>query len=136
MAYDITEGNDLFVIEETNCRGDVHQNKFKVQVPLVKRAVEYALLSKDEKEEKEEEIGVFLDSFENYSITMLLASIICCQQFIPNINPKSFLHSLEVRGKFGVEGEEQNYGVGLTKELAYQAFCEIKVEVIDDEDWD
>lgn len=135
MAYDITEGNDLFVIEEINCRGEVSQNKFKVQVPLIKQAVEYALLSQDEQMEMEEEIDEFLDSFDNYSITSLLASIIQAKQFIPNVDPNQFITDLEEKGRCGAESEEQIYGVGLTKELAYQAFCEVQVEC-SDEGWD
>lgn len=135
MAYDITEGNELYVLEEINCRGDVRQNKFKIQVPLIKQAVDYALLSQEERDEMEEEIDEFLDSFENYSITNLLASIIQAKQFNPNVDPNEFITKLEQEGKFSVESEEQGYGVGITKELAYQAFCEIQV-ICDDEGWD
>lgn len=134
MTYDITEGNDLFVLEEVNCRGDVTQNKFKVQVPLIKQAVDYALLSDEERDEMEEEIDEFLDSFENYSITSLLASIIQVKQFIPNCDVNEFLTNLEQKGRFSVDSEECVYGVGITKELAYQAFCEVRIE--SNEDWE
>lgn len=134
MAYDITEGNDLFVLEEINCRGEVKQNKFKVQVPLIKQAVEYALLTSAEQLEMEEEIDEFLDSFDNYSLTMLLSTIISSPTYLVDFDPTTFLTNLEEKGRCGVEGEEQIYGVGLTKELAYQAFCEVQVEC-SDEGW-
>lgn len=134
MAYNLDECNELYVLEEINCRGDVSQNKFKVQFPLIQQAVFYALLSQDEKDEMEEEIDEFLDSFDNYSITNLLASIIAAQQFIPTVNPTSFISKLVEEGKFSVESEEQGYGVGVTKELAYQAYCEVQF-ICDDEGW-
>ena len=135
MSYDITEGNNLFVLEEINCRGDITHNKFKVQVPLIKQAVEYALLSPDEKDEMEEEIDSFLDSFENYSLTSLLAAIIGSTNFLVDFDPNTIITKLEEEGKFSIESEECGYGVGLTKELAYQAFCEIQV-VCDEDGWE
>lgn len=126
---------DLFVVEEINCRGDVRQNKFKVQLSLIQQAIDYALLTQQEQLEIEEEIDTFLDSFENYSITNLLCSIIQIKQFIPDFDPITFMTNLKEKGLVGVESEESVYGIGLTKELAYQAFCEIKVGY-DDNDWD
>lgn len=135
MSFDITEGNDLYVFEEVNSRGDISQKKFKVQVPLIKQAVDYALLSQSERNDQEEEIDEFLDSFENYSITRLLACIVCCNSYLPNFDPNDIMVQLVEKGRFGVEGEEECYGVGVTKELAYQAFSEIQVNV-NDEGWD
>jgi hypothetical protein len=123
---------DLFVLEEINNRGDVSQNKFKVQLPLIQQAVDYALMSQDDRDEIEQEIDEFLDSFENYSLTTLLASIIGASSFIPNFDPNSVMDELKEKGRFGVESEEQIYGVGTTKELAYQAFSEIQTTCEDD----
>lgn len=132
MYNDIDKCGDLYVLEEINCRGEVKQHKFKIQVPLIKQAVFYALLSEDEKNEMEEEIDDFLNSFDNNSIATLLSSIIASQQF--DFDPTSFITKLVEEGRFGVESEEQSYGVGITKELAYQAFCEI--QNVDNDDWD
>lgn len=126
---------DLFVLEEINCRGDVRQNKFKIQLPLIQQAIDYALLTQQEQLEIEEEIDTFLDSFENYSITNLLCSIIQIKQFIPDFDPITFMTNLNEKGLVGVESEECGYGIGTTKELAYQAFSEIQVQTSNDE-WD
>lgn len=135
MAYDLNEVNDLFVLEEINCRGELSQNKFKVQVPLIRQAVDYALMSQQERDELEEEIDDFLDSFENYSLTSLLSSIIGGKQFIPDFDPNTIITKLENEGRVSVESEECGYGVGITKELAYQAFCEVQF-VCDDDGWE
>jgi hypothetical protein len=129
------EMTDLFVVEEINCRGDVRQNKFKIQLVLIQQAIDYALLNQKEQQEIEEEIDDFLDSFENYSITNLLCSIIQIKQFIPDFDPTTFMTKLKENGLVGVESEECVYGIGTTKEFAYQAYCEIQVETSNN-DWD
>ncbi len=126
---------DLFVLEEINCHGNVRQNKFKIQLALIQQAVDYALLNQNEQQEIEEEIDSFLDSFDNYSITNLLCSIILIKQNQPDFDPITFMTNLKEYGRFSVESEECIYGIGTTKELAYQAFSEIQVEISND-DWD
>lgn len=132
MPYQIQDDQELFVLEEICCRGDTSQHKFKVQISSIKQAIEYFKMDENEREEKEEEIDTFLDSFDNYSITSLLASIINCY-FIPDEDRSQLINELIEKGRFNVEDEECVFGVGVTKELAYQAFCEINST---NDDWD
>ena len=126
--------NELFVYEEFFCRGFGGVNKFKVPLDAIKQAINFALLTDETREEREEEIEDFMSVFDN-KVIHLLEYIINVHNFVPDFDVNSILTDLDELGRFNIESEEQGYGIGRTKELAYIAFGEINGGSFE-ENWD
>ncbi len=131
MPNEIQDDQELFVIEEVSWNGDLTHSKIKIQYCLIKQAVIYSQYKRDDLDDMSEDVDLFIDSFDNNSISSLLATIVE-NHFNDNVNDVTL--KLENVGRCHIEVEECRYAIGLTKELTYQAFCEMTIG--EQMDWD
>lgn len=107
----------IYVVAETNCRGDVERDKFTIPFSVIQQAVAYHKLSQDERSAIEPEIESFIEMYDPNIICTFLACLVEDDCDIEN--------KLRTEGKVVVEGEESSFGCGLTKESAVLAFLEL-----------